>query len=220
MKSYAHYGFNEFVILLGYKGYVIKEYFANYFLHQSDVTIDLKNNALTILNNNAEPWKITLLETGLHTMTGGRLLRAKEFIGEESFFLTYGDGVADIDIKKLLSFHQSHGKSITMSTVQPEGRFGAVQYAEEDRITSFLEKPVGDGNWINGGFFVCTPKVFDYLKDDTTVLEQSPLSKLATDGELFAFKHQGFWSCMDTLRDKVKLNELWEKKMAKWKVWE
>jgi glucose-1-phosphate cytidylyltransferase len=219
MKIYSSYGFNEFVILLGYKSYVIKEYFANYFLHQCDVAIDLQNNDMQILNNKTEPWKVTLLDTGLHTMTGGRILRAKEHLKDAPFLLTYGDGVSNIRIDKLVDFHKSHGKAITMSTVQPEGRFGAVQYAEQDRIQSFLEKPVGDGNWINGGFFVCEPKVLNYIKDDTTVFEQYPLSQLASDGELFAYKHDGFWSCMDTLRDKTKLNELWDKEKAVWKVW-
>lgn len=219
MKIYSHYGFNEFVVLLGYKGYYIKEYFANYFLHQSDVTIDLVTNKMEVHNNNSEPWKVTLLETGLHTMTGGRIKRAKEFIGNEPFMLTYGDGVADIDLNALMDFHRKHGKSITMTAVQPEGRFGALQTDNNMRVTSFMEKPRGDGSWINGGFFVCEPSVLDYIDNDNTVFEQHPLERLAQDGELYTYHHNSFWKCMDTLRDKMKLNELWESGDAKWKTW-
>jgi glucose-1-phosphate cytidylyltransferase len=218
MKIYSHYGFNDFVILLGYKGYFIKEYFANYFLHQSDVTIDLSNNAMKVHNNTSEPWKVTLLETGQDTMTGGRIKRAKEYIGQEPFLLTYGDGVADIDLKKLLGFHQSNGNLVTMTAVQPEGRFGALE-TSGNRVDSFLEKPKGDGAWINGGFFVCQPQVLDYIQGDNTVFEQEPLQKLAKEGQLFNYRHQGFWKCMDTLRDKKVLNELWESGNAKWKIW-
>ncbi|MFM7851881.1 MAG: glucose-1-phosphate cytidylyltransferase [Flammeovirgaceae bacterium] len=218
MKIYSHYGFNEFVILLGYKGYQIKEYFSNYFLHQSDVTIDLETNKMQVHNNTSEPWKITLLDTGLHTMTGGRIKRAKEFVGNEPFMLTYGDGVADIDISKLVAFHTSHKKLITMTAVQPEGRFGALSFSNGDRVDSFLEKPKGDGTWINGGFFVCQPEVIDYIPDDATVFEREPLENLAADGQLFSFRHDGFWKCMDTLRDKNQLNELWSTN-PKWKVW-
>src|SRR5450432_156975 len=218
MKIYSHYGFNDFVILLGYKGYFIKEYFANYFLHQSDVTIDLSNNAMKVHNNTSEPWKVTLLETGQDTMTGGRIKRAKEYIGQEPFLLTYGDGVADIDLNKLLGFHQSNGNLVTMTAVQPEGRFGALE-TSGNRVDSFLEKPKGDGAWINGGFFVCQPKVLDYIQGDNTVFEQEPLQKLAKEGQLFNYRHQGFWKCMDTLRDKKVLNELWESGNAKWKIW-
>jgi glucose-1-phosphate cytidylyltransferase len=219
MKIYSQFGFNEFVVLLGYKGYYIKEYFANYFLHQSDVTIDLSNNELKVHNNSSEPWSVTLLETGLHTMTGGRIKRAKDFIGNEPFLLTYGDGVADIDIKALLSFHQSHGKSITMTAVQPEARFGALKTNANQQVESFMEKPKGDGAWINGGFFVCETKVLDYIENDQTVFEQYPLEKLAKEGELYTYHHNGFWKCMDTLRDKVKLNELWDTNQAQWKIW-
>jgi glucose-1-phosphate cytidylyltransferase len=219
MKGYAQFGFDEFVILLGYKGYYIKEYFANYFLHQSDITIDLKNNQLEVHNNTSEPWKVTLLETGLHTMTGGRIKRAKDFIGNEPFLLTYGDGVSNVDIKALLSFHKKHGKAVTMTAVQPEGRFGALQTDTNDRVLSFMEKPKGDGSWINGGFFVCEPKVLDYIQDDTTVFEQKPLEQLAAEGELYTYRHTGFWKCMDTLRDKVRLNELWDSGEAQWKSW-
>jgi len=219
MKIYSNYGFNDFVILLGYKGYYIKEYFANYFLHQSDVTIDLSNNKMEVHSNTSEPWKVTLLETGLHTMTGGRILRAKKFVGESPFLLTYGDGVANVDIGELVRFHKHHGKAITMTAVQPEGRFGALETNANSQVLSFMEKPKGDGSWINGGFFVCEPKVFDYIENDQTVFERSPLEKLATDGELYIYKHESFWRCMDTLRDKIKLNELWESGEAKWKSW-
>jgi glucose-1-phosphate cytidylyltransferase len=218
MKGYSHYGFNEFVVLLGYKGYYIKEYFGNYFLHQSDVTIDLSTNGIEVHNNTSEPWKVTLLETGLDTMTGGRIKRAKDFIGNEPFLLTYGDGVSDVDLKELISFHKKHGKLITMTAVQPEGRFGALE-TDGSRVESFLEKPKGDGSWINGGFFVCQPEVLDYIKDDKTVFEQEPLQQLAKDGQLFNYRHDGFWKCMDTLRDKKVLNEMWDEGHAKWKTW-
>ena len=202
MKIYSAYGMNDFIILLGYKGYVIKEYFANYFLHQSDVTVDLKNNRLEILNNSAEPWKVTMIDTGLHTMTGGRIKRVQNLIDGERFLLTYGDGVADINIEKLIEAHESHGKAITMTAVQPEGRFGSLKIIGNEKISSFEEKPKGDGTWINGGFFVCESKIFDYLKEgDSTVFEKSPLEELAKDGELFSYKHYGFWNPMDTLRD-------------------
>ncbi len=218
MKGYSHYGFNEFVILLGYKGYYIKEYFGNYFLHQSDVTIDLSTNGIEVHNNTSEPWKVTLLETGQDTMTGGRIKRAKNFIGNEPFLLTYGDGVSDVDLSDLIQFHKKHGKLITMTAVQPEGRFGALE-TEGTRVSSFLEKPKGDGSWINGGFFVCQPEVLDYIAGDQTVFEQEPLMQLAKDGELFNYRHKGFWKCMDTLRDKKVLNEMWDKGQAKWKTW-
>lgn len=219
MKIYSQFGFNEFVVLLGYKGYYIKEYFANYFLHQSDVTIDLSNNEMKVHNNTSEPWTVTLLETGLHTMTGGRIKRAKEFIGDSPFMLTYGDGVADINIEALLQFHKSHGKAITMTAVQPEARFGALKTDDQNRVQSFTEKPKGDGAWINGGFFVCEPAVLDYIDNDQTVFEQYPLEKLAAAGELYTYHHHGFWKCMDTLRDKIKLNELWDANEAAWKTW-
>jgi glucose-1-phosphate cytidylyltransferase len=221
MKIYSHYGFNEFVILLGYKGYVIKEYFANYFLHQSDVTFDLSTNRMEIHNNTCEPWKVTLLDTGIETMTGGRILRARNFIGNEMFMLTYGDGVADIDLHALVKFHKSHGKALTMTAIQPEGRFGSVDSNTDGLIETFYEKPKGDGAWINGGFFVCQPEVFDYITDgDSTTFERAPLEKLAGDRQLYAYKHHGFWKCMDTLRDKMHLNQLWDKNQAKWKLWE
>jgi len=221
LKTYSHYGFNEFVILLGHKGYLVKEYFANYFLHQSDVTIDLSTNEVQVHSNASEPWKVTLLDTGTGSMTGGRILRAKHFVKDEPFMLTYGDGVSDVDLKKLLKFHQSHNKTVTATIVQPEGRFGSVDSDGDGRILQFLEKPQGDGVWVNGGFFVCQPKVFDYLTDgDATIFERAPLENLAKNSELYAYKHRGFWKCMDTLRDKVQLNKMWEENQAKWKVWE
>ncbi|HMG15777.1 MAG TPA: glucose-1-phosphate cytidylyltransferase [Saprospiraceae bacterium] len=219
MKCYSSYGINEFIILLGYKGYYIKEYFANYFLHQSDVTIDLKNNKIEIHNNNSEPWKVTLLETGLNTMTGGRILRAKEHIGDKTFLLTYGDGVSNVNIDTLIEFHKAHGKAMTITAVQPEGKFGVLETDDGDRVKSFLEKPKGDGSWINGGFFVCEPRVLDYIKGDNTTFEHEPLENLASEGELFTYRHIGFWKCMDTLRDKMQLNQLWNDGQAQWKIW-
>jgi len=222
MKLYGNYGYNDFVVLLGYKGHVIKEYFINYFYHQSDIRIDIVKNEVQILNNNSEPWKITLIDTGLHTMTGGRVLRARDVVGDEPFMLTYGDGVGNVDISKLVEFHKNHGKAITMTTVQPEGRFGGVEFDEDDtdQVSDFLEKPKGEGGWINAGFFVCEPKVFDYILDgDKTIFERAPLENLAKDGELFAFKHHGFWKPMDTLRDNVQLNKMWEENNALWKTW-
>jgi len=220
MKIYSHYGFNEFVILLGYKGYFIKEYFANYFLHQSDVTIDLKNNKVEILNSSSEPWKVTLLDTGLNTMTGGRIKRAQKYIGDKPFMLTYGDGLSDVNIKELVKFHKSHGKLMTMTSSQPEGRFGSLNISSDSQVKEFQEKPKGDGNWINGGFFVCEPKVFDYIiNGDDTVFEQEPLRNLAKDGEIFTYKHNGFWRPMDSLKDKDDLNKLWKNNQAKWKNW-
>jgi len=220
MKLYSHYGFNDFVILLGYKGYYIKEYFANYFLHHNNVTIDLKNNSMEVLSNSSEAWKVTLLDTGLSSMTGGRIKRVQNFIGDEPFMLTYGDGVSNIDINKLLDFHKAHGKAMTITSSQPEGRFGALHIVGNNKVTHFTEKPKGDGNWINAGFFVCEPKVFDYITDgDGTNFEQSTLPKLAEDGEIYTYRHEGFWKPMDTLRDKRILTELWETNHAEWKVW-
>jgi len=220
MKIYSYYGFEEFIVLLGYKGYIVKEYFANYFLHQSDVTIDLHSNKMEIHNNASESWKVTLLDTGLDTLTGGRVLKARKFIGDETFMLTYGDGVADIDIKALLAFHKAHKKAATMTVVQPDGRYGAVELSKGNEIIKFVEKPRGDNVWVNGGFFVCGPEVFDYLTSgDMTSFEQEPLIRLADDGKLMAYRHDGFWKCMDTLRDKTALNQMWEKDAARWKVW-
>ncbi|EKO3823523.1 glucose-1-phosphate cytidylyltransferase [Vibrio harveyi] len=219
MKMYSEHGYNEFVILLGYKGYYIKEYFANYFLHQSNVTIDLSNNEMKIHKNTSEPWTVTLIDTGLNSMTGGRVKRAQEIVGNEPFMLTYGDGVSDVDIKELVKFHKGHGKAITMTSVQPDGRFGAIEI-EGERITQFLEKPKGDGSWINGGFFVCEPEVFDYITEgDSTVFEQAPLQNLAAAGELYSYKHHGFWKCMDTLKDKNDLEAMLKSNTAKWKSW-
>lgn len=220
MKIYSHYGYNDFVILLGYKGYYIKEYFANYFLHQSDVTINLENNSMEILNNSSEPWKVTLIDTGLHTMTGGRIKRAASIIGDKPFLLTYGDGVSDVNIDKLVAFHKSHGKLITMTSIQPKGRFGALDIDNNNKIVKFKEKPKGDGSWINGGFFVCESKVLEYISNsDSVVFEQEPLVKLASHGELMSYKHDGFWQPMDSLKDKNDLNMLWEENKAKWKKW-
>ncbi|NQY10405.1 MAG: glucose-1-phosphate cytidylyltransferase [Flavobacteriales bacterium] len=218
MKMYSSYGYNDFVILLGYKGYIIKEYFANYFLHQNDVTIDLANNSMEILNQKAEPWKITLLDTGANTMVGGRIKRAKDHIGNEPFLLTYGDGVSDVNIKELIDFHKEQGKVVTVTSVQPEGRFGALEI-EGTSVKSFNEKPKGDGTWINGGFFVCEPNVLDYIEGDTTVFEKEPLEKLASEGNLTAYKHTGFWQAMDTMREKHLLESYWSKGEAKWKTW-
>jgi len=219
MKTYSNYGFTEFVILLGYKGYVIKEYFSNYFLHQSNVTIDLANNKMEVHQNDCEPWKVTLLETGLSTMTGGRIKRAAEHIGNEPFLLTYGDGVSDVNVADALNFHKDHNKLITMTAVQPAGRYGSLNIEEKGFVSKFLEKPRGDGAWINGGYFVCQPEVLNYIEGDSTIFEQEPLMTLAEEGQLVAFKHNGFWECMDTQRDKVNLCDLWDRNQAPWKQW-
>lgn len=220
MKTYSHYGYNEFIILLGYKGYIIKEYFTNYYRHLSDLTIDMKSNSIHYHNNKAEPWKVTMIDTGTDTLTGGRLKRVQNYVGDETFLLTYGDGVADININELVNFHNEHGKAITMTSVQPEGRFGALNINEKNKVVHFQEKPKGDGTWINGGYFVCEPKVFDYITmGDKSIFERAPLEKLAKDGELFAFKHKGFWKPMDTLRDKTQLDDLIENKKAPWIKW-
>ena len=197
-----------------------KEYFSNYFLHQSNVKINLEDNSLEILNSNAEPWQVTLLETGPNTMTGGRIGKAREQVGEEPFFLTYGDGLADINIKDTLEFHKAHKKAITMTAIQPPNRYGVLNIDNTSLVSDFLEKPEGDDSWINGGFFVCQPKVFDYIaNDDTTIFEQEPLMNLVKDKELFAYKHKGFWQCMDTLRDKTYLESLWDQGNPPWKIW-
>lgn len=220
MKLYSQFGHNDFIVLLGYKGYCIKEYFANYFLHQSDVTIDLRSNNIDIHNNDSEPWRITLLDTGESAMTGARIKRARSYVGEETFMLTYGDGLSDINMDDQLAFHRNHGKAITMAAVQPDGRFGTFEYEANGAVNHFLEKPKGDGSWINGGFFICEPRVFDYISNgDETVFEQDPLQSLAADGEMYSYKHNGFWKCMDTLRDKKELNELWNSGCSPWKVW-
>ena len=221
MKIYSSYGFNEFVILGGYKCYIIKEYFTNYFLHQSDVTINLSLNKIEILDSQSEPWNVTILDTGLDTLTGGRIKRAEKYLKDATFLLTYGDGVSDINIAELVNFHRHHKKAITMTAVQPEGRFGAMEFDEHsNQVNHFMEKPKGDGAWINGGFFVCEPKIFDYIdQGDQTTWERTPLEKLAAKGELFAYRHDGFWKPMDTLRDKIQLEELWNKNKAPWKIW-
>jgi len=220
MKIYSAYGFNDFIILLGYKGYVIKEYFANYFLHQSDVTINLGSGEIEVHNNHSEPWRVTLIDTGIDTMTGGRIKRAKKYIGDEPFLLTYGDGVGNINIKRLINFHKKHKKILTITSVQPDGRFGALDIGENNKVLEFKEKPKGDGGWINAGFFVCESGVFDYIKGDETIFEDEPLKKLAKDGQLYTYKHTGFWKPMDTLRDKRELNRLWNSNKAPWKIWE
>ncbi|SNR69862.1 glucose-1-phosphate cytidylyltransferase [Hymenobacter mucosus] len=219
MKIYSAHGFNDFVICLGYKGYVIKEYFANYFLHKSDVTINLKENSLQVHDSFAEPWNITLVDTGMETMTGGRIKRVKQHIGNETFFLTYGDGVADVNIRESLEQHQQSGKLCTVTAVQPSGRFGALNFGEQDAVTSFTEKPKGDGAWINGGFFVCEPAVIDYIEDDATIWEREPLERIAAAGQMQAYKHHGFWKPMDTLRDKIELENDLRNGVAKWKTW-
>ncbi len=220
MKTYSHYGFNDFVILMGYKSYVIKEYFADYFLHNCDLKIDLATNTIETLNSKSEPWKITLVDTGLHTMTGGRIKKAQQYIGNEPFMLTYGDGVSDVDINALIKTHKAHGKLATVTTVQPEGRFGALDMDDKGNIKSFQEKPKGDGAWINAGFFVLQPEIFNYIPDgDGIIWERDPLEALAKDGQLSGYKHTGFWKPMDALRDKIVLEELWNSGKAPWKVW-
>jgi glucose-1-phosphate cytidylyltransferase len=220
MKIYSHFGFNDFIVCLGYKGYLIKEYFANYYLHMSDVTIDIKNNQTEIHHNFSEPWKISLIDTGDNTMTGGRVKRIKDYIGDETFMLTYGDGVSDVNLSGLLNFHARKNKIGTITAIRPPGRFGALRIEGDDTITSFLEKPRGDGGYVNGGFFVFEPELFDYLRDDATILEREPLESLARQNQLNAFKHEGFWHAMDTLRDKNYLEELWAAGRAGWKVWD
>ena len=219
MKLYSHHGINDFIICCGYKGYVIKEYFANYFLHMSDVTFDMSNNKMEVHQQNAEPWKVTLIDTGEDTMTGGRVKRVADHIkNEELFCLTYGDGVSDVNITNLIAFHKAQNTRATLTATIPPGRFGALDL-QGNKVNSFMEKPQGDGAMINGGFFVLSPKVLDYIIDDKTIWEREPLEKLASKGELSAFHHHGFWQPMDTLRDKVHLEELWQSGNAPWKVW-
>jgi glucose-1-phosphate cytidylyltransferase len=218
MKIYSQHGLNDFIICCGYKGYVIKEYFANYFLHRSDVTFDLRNNKMEIHQSNSENWRVTLVDTGENTMTGGRIQRIQKHIGNDDFCLTYGDGVADINITELLAFHRKHGKQATLTATQPPGKFGALNL-QDDSVKTFMEKPEGDGSWINGGFFVLSPKIFSLLKDDSTVWEREPLEKLATSGELKAYFHKGFWQPMDTLRDRNYLHDLWQSGKAPWRTW-
>ncbi|MBI5055562.1 MAG: glucose-1-phosphate cytidylyltransferase [Nitrospirae bacterium] len=220
MKIYSAYGINDFIICCGYKGYMIKEYFSKYFIYTSDVTFDLKNNNISVHKNGVEPWKVTLVDTGENTMTGGRLKRVRDYIGGETFCFTYGDGVSDVNIEKLIDFHKSRKTSATLTAVQPPGRFGIININEDqDKIISFKEKPAGDGTWINAGFFVLEPEVFDYISGDSTVWEQEPMQSLARKGTLSAFKYSGFWHAMDTLRDRNVLEELWNSGKAPWKVW-
>lgn len=219
MKIYSAYGVNDFIVCLGYKGYLIKEYFANYFLHMSNVTFDMSNNGMEVHQNNAEPWRVTLIDTGENTMTGGRLKRVREYLDrDEDFCFTYGDGVGDIDVKRLVAFHKEQKTLATLTATQPPGRFGALNL-NGSRIIGFREKPEGDGGWINGGFFVLSPKVIDYIEDDRTLWEREPLERLATEKQLSAYFHKGFWQPMDTLRDKNHLEELWSHGKAPWKVW-
>lgn len=220
MKIYSSFGFNEFVILCGYKGYMIKEYFAHYFLHMADITIDMTTNHITHHNNYAEPWKVTLIDTGLDTMTGGRIKKVKDYIGNEPFMLTYGDGVSDVNINDLILYHKSHGKAITMTSVLPEGRYGSLIVNKDQQVLSFQEKPQGDDSWINAGFFVCQPEVFDYIPvGDKIIFEREPLENLAKAGQLYSFKHHGFWKPMDTQRDKNQLEQLIENNKAPWIRW-
>lgn len=218
MKIFSHYGYNEFVICCGYKGYVIKEYFANYFLHMADVTFDMEHNKMEIHQKNAEPWKVTLVDTGLNTMTGGRVKRVKDYLNNEPFLMTYGDGVSNVDINELVEFHKSHGKRATLTAAQPEGRFGVLEI-NNNSVESFAEKSEGQKHWVNAGFFVLEPEVIDYIEDDTTTFERGPLETLANEGNLMSFQHEGFWFPMDKKSDKEKLENLWASDKAPWKVW-
>ena len=218
MKLYAHYGIEEFVICLGYKGYIVKEYFANYFLHMSDVTIDMRTNAMEIHHKHVEPWRVTLVDTGDATMTGGRLKRVRDYVGDGTFCMTYGDGVADVAIDRLIAHHRAAGRAATITAIQPPGRYGALSIAD-GRVNRFQEKPAGDGAWINGGFFVLEPSVFDRITGESTSWEAEPLQGLARDGQLAAYEHTGFWQAMDTLREKNLLEDLWAKRAAPWKLW-
>ena len=220
MKTYSYHGINEFIILLGYKGHLIKEFFANYFLYQSDLEIDTSNGKVKKLINTNEKWKITLVDTGLNTQTGSRIKKAKKYINKKTFLLTYGDGVGDIDIKETIKFHKKHGKLITMTSAQPAGRFGSINTDEYNKVIEFNEKPQGDNSWINAGYFVCEPEVLDYISDnDDVIWEQEPLKNLVKDNQLFTYKHKKFWMPMDTLSDKKKLNEIYDKQLAPWVVW-
>lgn len=219
MKIYSYYGFNEFIICLGYRGYVIKEYFSHYFLHMSDVTIDMANSKIDIHSSASEPWKVTLIDTGAETMTGGRLKRVRKYVGNKTFMFTYGDGVADINVKEILECHKRHGKLATVTAVQPLGRFGGLNLNEKDNVLAFQEKPKGDNAWINGGFFVLEPKVFNYIEGDNTAWEGKPVETLAKESQLVAYKHHGFWKPFDTLREKIELENLWNTGSAPWKVW-
>ena len=221
LKMYSHHGITDFIICCGYKGYLIKEYFANYFLHMSDVTFDMSKNSMEVHQRNAEPWRVTLVDTGENTMTGGRLKRVSAYLKKEkAFCFTYGDGVSDVDISALVEYHQSHGLSATLTATYPPGRFGALDFDDNRCVTAFKEKPKGDGGMVNGGFFVLSPVVLDLIDGDHTIWEREPLEKLATSGQLKAFTHEGFWQPMDTLRDKNYLEELWQNGLATWKVWQ
>lgn len=219
MKIYSHYGYNDFIICCGYKGYYIKDYFHHYYMHQTDVTIDLENNSIDYHASKSEPWKITLVDTGLNTMTGGRIKRVKDYIGNEPFMLTYGDGVSTVDISKLVEHHKNSGGLATLTAVQPSGRFGGLDITANGKVDNFVEKPKGDGGWINGGFFVLEPEVIDYISEDSTIWEKEPLENITKDGKLSAYQHSGFWQPMDTLRDKQHLEKLWENNEAPWKIW-
>jgi len=219
MKIYSHYGFNEFVVCLGFKGYMIKEYFSNYFLHMSDVTFDMEHNTMEVHQKFVEPWRVTLVDTGAASMTGGRVKRVAPYLGNETFMLTYGDGVSDVNIAELMAYHRKHGKDATVTSTQPSGRFGSLNLTDDNMVTSFQEKPAGDGAWINGGFMVLEPHVLERIAGDSTVFENEPMEGLARDGQLMAYKHQGFWQPMDTLRDKTQLEDLWVTGKAPWKVW-
>jgi len=219
MKIYSKFGYNDFVVCLGYKGYVIKEYFANYFMHNSNVTYDLQKNQVEIHDSVCEPWRITLVDTGDETMTGGRIKRVERFVDGDEFMLTYGDGVADIDIGRLVDFHKGHKRKATLTSVMPPGRFGILDIGENGSVNRFVEKPKGDGSWINAGFFVLNNEVFDYIDGDSCIWERAPLERLARENQLMSYKHQGFWQAMDTLRDKNYLNDLWNKGSAPWMIW-
>ena len=219
MKIYSSYGFNEFVICAGYKQHMIKEYFSDYFLHMSDITFDIANNKMIIQNTNSEPWKVTVVDTGLNTMTGGRVKRIQKYIGDEDFMLTYGDGVSDVNIRELVAFHKKHGKIATMTAVNAGQKFGVLDINESNTIKAFREKSDSDGSMINAGFMVLKPQIFDYIDADTTIFERAPLESVASQGELMAFKHEGFWQCMDTQRDKTQLEEKWNSGNAPWKIW-
>lgn len=220
MKIYSHYGFSDFLILCGYKGYMIKEYFINYFNHMSDITVDLSNNSISYHMLHAEPWKVTLVDTGLSNMTGSRIKQIKSYVDGKPFMLTYGDGLSDVNISELVAFHKTHGKVLTMMSAQPEGRFGALEFQEDGCVTEFKEKPKGDGAWVNAGYFVCQPELFDYIPDGNDIIfEKEPLETVASAGELFAYRHYGFWKPMDTQRDKMQLEELISQNAAPWVKW-
>ena len=220
MKGYSHYGYNDFIICLGYKGFALKEWFANYYLHNNDITIDVRENNIEIHNNRNEPWKVTLVETGLHSQTGCRIKKIQKYIGDEPFMLTYGDGVSDINIHDLVACHKENGKLLTVTAYKPKGKFGSLNIDPNGEVCSFTEKPAGDGLWINAGFFVCEPELFTYLSEDShCIFEREPMEKIASDGKMQAFKHFGFWRPMDTLRDNAELNEMWDNGKAAWKIW-